>query len=62
MHLEVSQEYFNSFEYFSNLPSSKIGLTIGGKQFGRYFLMKNIYRHLSGGILEAFGKLFFKKT
>ncbi|MAJ31273.1 MAG: nicotinate-nucleotide adenylyltransferase, partial [Flavobacteriaceae bacterium] len=38
---------------------NKIGLTMGINNFVEVFDEK-YYRHLSGGILEAFGKLFFK--
>jgi len=53
------QEYFKLVEYFSNYTKSKIGLTMGVNNLVDIFDEK-YYRHLSGGILEAFGKLFFK--
>ncbi|MGJ8659192.1 nicotinate-nucleotide adenylyltransferase [Cellulophaga fucicola] len=53
------QEYFRLVEYFSNYTKAKIGLTMGVNNLVEVFDEK-YYRHLSGGILEAFGKLFFK--
>ncbi|MCM4166182.1 hypothetical protein KCTC52924_03106 [Arenibacter antarcticus] len=53
------QEYFRLVEYFSNYTKAKIGLTMGVNNLVDIFDEK-YYRHLSGGILEAFGKLFFK--
>lgn len=53
------QEYYNVVEYFSQHTSERMGLTMGVKTFVDIFDEK-YYRHLSGGILEAFGKLFFK--
>lgn len=53
------QEYYKVVEYFSLHTSERMGLTMGVKTFIEIFDEK-YYRHLSGGILEAFGKLFFK--
>ena len=53
------QEYYKLVEYFSNYTKAKIGLTMGVNNLVDIFDEK-YYRHLSGGILEAFGKLFFK--
>lgn len=53
------QEYYKVVEYFSQHTSERMGLTMGVKTFIEIFDEK-YYRHLSGGILEAFGKLFFK--
>lgn len=53
------QEYYKLVEYFSNYTKAKIGLTMGVNNLVDVFDEK-YYRHLSGGILEAFGKLFFK--
>ncbi len=53
------QEYFRLVEYFSNYTKAKIALTMGVNNLIDVFDEK-YYRHLSGGILEAFGKLFFK--
>ena len=53
------QEYFRLVEYFSNYTKSRMGLTMGVNNLVEIFDEK-YYRHLSGGILEAFGKLFFK--
>ncbi len=53
------QEYYKVVEYFSQHTSERMGLTMGIKTFVDIFDEK-YYRHLSGGILEAFGKLFFR--
>ncbi|MFK5972476.1 MAG: TonB-dependent receptor [Flavobacteriaceae bacterium] len=54
------QEYYKLVEYFNNFTKAKIGLTMGVNNLVDIFDEK-YYRHLSGGILEAFGKLFFKE-
>ena len=51
------QEYYKLVEYFSRY--TKMGLAMGVNNLVDIFDEK-YYRHLSGGILEAFGKLFFK--
>ncbi len=53
------QEYFKLVEYLNNYTKARIGLTMGVNNLVDVFDEK-YYRHLSGGILEAFGKLFFK--
>ena len=53
------QEYYKVVEYFSLHTKERMGLTMGVTTFIDIFDEK-YYRHLSGGILEAFGKLFFK--
>ncbi|MFS4415650.1 TonB-dependent receptor [Maribacter sp. 2307ULW6-5] len=53
------QEYYKLVEYFNNYTKNRIGLTMGINNLIDIFDEK-YYRHLSGGILEAFGKLFFK--
>ncbi|KPM33266.1 Hypothetical protein I595_169 [Croceitalea dokdonensis DOKDO 023] len=53
------QEYYKLVEYFNNYTKARIGLTMGINNLVDVFDEK-YYRHLSGGILEAFGKLFFK--
>ncbi|HET8737242.1 MAG TPA: TonB-dependent receptor [Pricia sp.] len=53
------QEYYKLVEYLNNYTKEKIGLTMGINNLIDIFDEK-YYRHLSGGILEAFGKLFFK--
>ncbi|UJH67169.1 TonB-dependent receptor [Allomuricauda sp. SCSIO 65647] len=53
------QEYYKLVEYFNNYTKNRIGLTMGVNNLIDVFDEK-YYRHLSGGILEAFGKLFFK--
>ena len=53
------KEYYRLAEYFSNYTQKKIVLTMGVNNLIEVFDEK-YYNHLSGGILEAFGKLFFK--
>jgi hypothetical protein len=53
------QEYYKLVEYFSQYSKSRMGLAMGVNNLVDIFDEK-YYRHLSGGILEAFGKLFFK--
>src|SRR5690554_413059 len=53
------QEYYKLVEYFSQYTKSRMGLAMGVNNLVDVFDEK-YYRHLSGGILEAFGKLFFK--
>lgn len=55
------QEYYKLVEYFNKYTKNKIGLTMGLNNLVDVFDEK-YYRHLSGGILEAFGKLFFKNV
>ena len=53
------KEYYKLAEYFSEYTEKKIRLTMGVNNLIEIFNEK-YYRQLSGGILEAFGKLFFK--
>ncbi|NJW52500.1 TonB-dependent receptor [Salinimicrobium oceani] len=53
------QEYYKMVEYFSQYTAERMGLSMGINTFVALFDEK-YYRHLSGGILEAFGKLFFR--
>lgn len=53
------QEYYKLVEYFSQYSRNRMGLAMGVNNLVDIFDEK-YYRHLSGGILEAFGKLFFK--
>jgi len=53
------QEYYKVVEYFSEYTKEKIGIAMGVPNMIDIFDQK-YYRHLSGGILEAFGKLFFR--
>ena len=53
------QEYYKVVEYFSNYTKARMGLGIGVNNLVDIFDEK-YYRHLSGGILEAFGKLFYR--
>ncbi|CAM1344919.1 TonB-dependent receptor [Tenacibaculum amylolyticum] len=53
------QEYFRLVEYFSEFTKERMALAMGVYNLVQIFDEK-YYRHISGGILEAFGKLFFK--
>ena len=53
------QEYYKLVEYFSRYTKMRLGLAMGVNNLVDIFDEK-YYRQLSGGILEAFGKLFFK--
>ncbi|MEC8883287.1 MAG: TonB-dependent receptor, partial [Bacteroidota bacterium] len=53
------QEYYRLVEYFSRYTKERMGLAMGVNNLIDIF-DESYYRHLSGGILEAFGKLFFK--
>jgi len=50
-------EYYKLVEYFSKYTKLRMGLIMGVNNLVNIFNEK-YYRHLSGGILEAFGKLF----
>ena len=53
------QEYFKLVEYFSEFTKARMGLAMGVYNLIQIFDEK-YYRSLSGGILEAFGKLFYR--
>lgn len=53
------QEYFRLVEYFSEFTKERMALAMGVYNLIQIFDEK-YYRHVSGGILEAFGKLFYK--
>ena len=53
------QEYYRLVEYFAQFTKARMALAMGVYNLIQIFDEK-YYRHLSGGILEAFGKLFFK--
>ncbi|WP_338349990.1 TonB-dependent receptor [Nonlabens tegetincola] len=53
------KEYYRLVEYLNNYTKARIGLVMGVNNLVDIFDTK-YYTHLSGGILEAFGKLFFK--
>jgi len=53
------QEYYKLVEYLSEFTKARMALAMGVYNLIEIFDEK-YYRHLSGGILEAFGKLFFK--
>jgi len=53
------QEYYKLVEYLSNYSKERMGIAMGVNNLIDVF-DERYYRHLSGGILEAFGKLFFK--
>ena len=53
------QEYYKVVEYFSSYTKARMGLAMGVNNLIDIFDEK-YYRHMSGGILEAFGKLFYR--
>lgn len=53
------QEYYKLVEYLSEYTKGRMALGMGVNNLVDIF-DERYYRHLSGGILEAFGKLFFK--
>jgi len=53
------QEYYKLIDYFSEFTTERMGLAMGITNLIQIFDEK-YYRNLSGGILEAFGKLFYK--
>ena len=53
------QQYFKLVEYFSEFTKERMGLAMGVYNLIQIFNEK-YYRNLSGGILEAFGKLFYR--
>lgn len=52
-------EYYKLVEYFSEFTKKRLGLAMGVYNLVQLFDEK-YYRDLSGGILEAFGKIFYK--
>lgn len=55
------KEYYRLVEYFSHYTrEAQMALAMGVSNLIEIFNEK-YYRHLSGGILEAFGKLFYKE-
>ncbi|NER13820.1 TonB-dependent receptor [Leptobacterium flavescens] len=53
------QEYYKVVDYFSRFTKSRMAIAMGVTNLIDIFDEK-YYRNLSGGILEAFGKLFFR--
>ena len=53
------QEYYKLVDYFSEFTKARMGLAMGVYNLIQIFDEK-YYRDLSGGVLEAFGKLFYK--
>ena len=53
------QQYFKLVEYFSEFTKERMALAMGVNNLIQIFDEK-YYRNLSGGILEAFGKLFYR--
>lgn len=51
------KEYYRLVDYFSNYTKKQVGLAIGVNNFVEIF-DEHYYQDLSGGILEAFGKMF----
>jgi len=53
------KEYFKLVEYFSEFTTERMALAMGVNNLVQIFEEK-YYTHISGGILEAFGKLFYR--
>jgi len=53
------QEYYRLVEYFSEFTKERMALAMGVNNLVQIFDEK-YYRDVSGGILEAFGKLFYR--
>ncbi len=53
------QQYYKLVDYFSEFTKARMGLAMGVYNLIQIFDEK-YYRNISGGILEAFGKLFYK--
>jgi len=53
------QEYYKLVDYFAEFTKARMGLAMGVFNLIQIFDEK-YYRNISGGILEAFGKLFYK--
>ncbi|MCD8418460.1 TonB-dependent receptor [Tenacibaculum finnmarkense genomovar finnmarkense] len=53
------QEYFKLVDYFGEFTKERMALTMGVQSLVQIFDEK-YYRNLSGGILEASGKLFYR--
>ena len=53
------KEYYRLAEYFSNYTKAQMGMVMGADNLIAIF-DEEYYTHLSGGILEAFGKLFYR--
>ena len=53
------QEYYKLVDYFAEFTKARMGLAMGVYNLIQIFDEK-YYRNMSGGVLEAFGKLFYK--
>ena len=51
------QEYYKLLDYFSKFSTKRMGVILGVPNLKLIFEEK-YYRHLNGGILEAFGRMF----
>ena len=51
------QQYYKLLDYFSKFTRKRMGIILGVPNLKQIFEEK-YYRHLSGGILEAFGRMF----
>ena len=52
------KEYYRLVDYFSHYTKKQVGLAMGVSNFVEIF-EEQYYQDLSGGILEAFGKMFY---
>jgi len=51
------QQYYKLLDYFGKFTTKRMGIILGVPNLKQIFEEK-YYRHLSGGILEAFGRMF----
>jgi hypothetical protein len=51
------QQYYKLLDYFCRFTNKRMGIILGAPNLKQIFEEK-YYRHLSGGILEAFGRMF----
>jgi len=54
------KEYYRLAEYYGNYTKARMGIGMGVETIIAIF-NEDYYTHLSGGILEAFGKLFYRE-
>ena len=54
------KEYYRLAEYYGNYTKARMGIGMGVETLIAIF-NEDYYTHLSGGILEAFGKLFYRE-
>ena len=56
--LQISREYYKLSDYLSQYTKKQLRLSMGVNNFVEIF-DEHYYEDLGGGILEAFGKMFY---